>query len=348
MKKIIAFILVMIMAFALPVTSFASNNETVVETIYMNEYDYIVALQNATQEELDAMGLSRTEADTIIADFEVALQERVLLSEETLYGLGYTQDEIDALHTYNERSIMSVETMRAITGTCTGYITASYATAKEVTFKYDWVWDHAPIMKLKDSVAMCWIAYDSNGHEVDVTKTGEKCSISYYWNGSVQFTRSGTQQPNLSFNTINVQFDESEKFQSSTTRTEEAYAGNGYLRVTVKVESGVNNSINYIKVAALYGHSILGSDAPSIGFSIPGSISISFEIKIDVAKHARSFGVGYDGTSYQKEYISLPKDKGAIVAFVDEIEVPGRYRVFIENSGQSTETIIGHIAIKKR
>ena len=47
MKKIIAFILVMIMAFALPVTSFASNNETVVETIYMNEYDYIVALQNA-------------------------------------------------------------------------------------------------------------------------------------------------------------------------------------------------------------------------------------------------------------------------------------------------------------
>jgi len=72
------------------------------------------------------------------------------------------------------------------------------------------------------------------------------------------------------------------------------------------------------------------------------------EIKIDVAKHARSFGVGYDGTSYQKEYISLPKDKGAIVAFIDEIEVPGRYRVFIENSGQSTETIIGHIAVKKR
>lgn len=133
MKKIIAFILVMVMVSALPVTSFASNNETVVDTVYMNEYDYIVALQKATQEELAAMGLSKTEADTIIADFEAALQERASLSEETLYGLGYTQDEIEALHAYNERSVMSVETMRAITGTCTGNITASYATAKEVT-----------------------------------------------------------------------------------------------------------------------------------------------------------------------------------------------------------------------
>ena len=289
MKKIMSFILVMVMVFAVPVTSLASNNETVVDTVYMNEYDYIVFLQKATQEELVTMGLSRTEANTIIDDFEAALQERASLSEETLYGLGYTQDEIDALYTYNERSIMSVETMRAITGTCTGNITASYATAKEVTFKYDWVWDHAPIMKLKDSVAMRWLAYDLNGYEVDVTKTSEKCSISYYWNGQVQFTRSGTQEPNLDFNSINVQFDESEKFQSPTNMTEEAYAGNGYVRVTVKIESGVNNSISYTKVAALYGHSTLGADAPSISLSVPASISINFSgnIAIDSIAEAK-------------------------------------------------------------
>lgn len=72
------------------------------------------------------------------------------------------------------------------------------------------------------------------------------------------------------------------------------------------------------------------------------------ELTIDVADHARSFGVGYDGTSYQKEYIDLPQKRGAVVAFIDDIKVPGSYRVFIENSGEDTETVNGDIAVKKR
>lgn len=276
MKKMISFMLVLLMSLALPVASLAGNDEIVIDTIYMNEYDYIAALQKATKEDLAVMGLSRTEADMVIADFEMALQERASLSEETLYGLGYTQDEIDALYACKARSIMSVEAMRAISGTCTGNITASYATAKEVTFKYDWAWDHAPIMKFKDSVAVRWLAYDAKGYEMDVTRTGEKCSINYFWNGQVQFTRSGTQEPNLDFNSINVQFDELEQFQSPATVTREAYAGNGYVRITVKVESGVNNNISYLKAAALYGHSTFNVHAPSISLSPAGSISINF------------------------------------------------------------------------
>lgn len=72
------------------------------------------------------------------------------------------------------------------------------------------------------------------------------------------------------------------------------------------------------------------------------------QLTIDVAQHARSFGVGYTGTSYQKEYIDLPKGKGAVIAFIDDIKVPGTYSVFIENSGESTETVSGDIVVKKR
>ena len=92
----------------------------------------------------------------------------------------------------------------------------------------------------------------------------------------LQFTRSGTQEPDLDFNSLNIQFDEAEKFQSSTTMTEEAYAGNGYVRVSVKVEPEVHNSISYLKVAALYGHTTVGVGSPSISLSPAGSISISF------------------------------------------------------------------------
>lgn len=80
----------------------------------------------------------------------------------------------------------------------------------------------------------------------------------------------------MDFNSLNIQFDEAENFQSSTTMTEEAYAGNGYVRVSVKVEPEVHNSISYLKVAALYGHTTVGVGSPSIGLSPAGTISISF------------------------------------------------------------------------
>lgn len=278
MKKSLSIMLTLIMTLALTTPALAAdNNQPVSEKTYYNEYDYILSIEQASSEELAELGLTKEQANKIVSTFETALRERAALPEETLLGYGYTQDEISALHTYNTRSTLPVDTMRAITGTCTGQITASWMTEREATFRYDWRWDHAPIMKLGDSVAIRWLAYDVNANVVDVYKSSYSSNINYYWNGAKRFSLSGSWEPNLEFNSLNLQFNEGEHFQSSTTITEEAFAGDGYVKVSIKLEPGVIRSIDYVRVAALYGHTTIGPNFPSISLSLPLSLSISFD-----------------------------------------------------------------------
>ena len=52
--------------------------------------------------------------------------------------------------------------------------------------------------------------------------------------------------------------------------------------ISVKLESGVESRIKYIKVAALYGHTTIGADFPSISLSVPASISIGFSGNLSI------------------------------------------------------------------
>lgn len=285
MKKFISIILALVMTLAIAIPASATdNNQTVVSETHFNEYDYILSLEQASPEELSEMGLSKEQASEIISTFMTALQERATLPDDTLLGYGYTQTEISALRTYNTRSTLSLDaaTMRAITGTCTGEISATRMTDKEATFMYSWRWDHAPIMQLKDSVAMRWLAFDKYADDKDVTMSNPSSNINYYWNGSKRFSKSGTWEPSLEFNSVNLQFNMLENFESSTTVTEKAYAGDGHIKVSVKLETGVLTSIKYIKVAGLYGHTTIGSAFPSISLSPPNSISIGFSGNLSI------------------------------------------------------------------
>lgn len=292
MKKIFSILISFVIIFSMAMPSFAAEEDFGAQGLYFNEYDYILTLQQSTPGELEEMGLTEVEANEIVANFENELAKRAALPDEVLVGYGYEKNEIDALHAYNsnviskssnilenDKTVMQafpIEMMRAITGTCTGKITASYCSTKKVVFKYSWSWDHAPVMQLKDSAAVRWLAYDSKGHEIDVTKTSDSRTINYYWNGSKRFEKSGKKEADLEFNSINIRFKMSETFQSGTTMTESAYAKSGNINISVAVEEGVNNSIKYIKVAGLYGHTTLGANFPSISLSPVGSISIGF------------------------------------------------------------------------
>lgn len=72
------------------------------------------------------------------------------------------------------------------------------------------------------------------------------------------------------------------------------------------------------------------------------------ELTINIGNHDRYFGVGYTGTSALLENIEIPDGRGARVAFIDRLVVPGTYSVMIENLGDETEFIDGRIEVLKR
>lgn len=72
------------------------------------------------------------------------------------------------------------------------------------------------------------------------------------------------------------------------------------------------------------------------------------ELEINPEIHSRTFKVGYNGTSTFETEISLPIFRGARVAFIDALVVPGSYRVLVQNMGRNSEVINGHIYVYER
>ena len=288
MKKFLSIITAFIMILSFSTTAFAMDKTDFQEEItHINEYDYIVMLQNSTPEELSKLNMTKSDVAAIVDAFYKAISERAKLSDEALISYGYDSKEINIFRDFSSASKIATKgvldlipaNLRAIAGTLTGKIRLNSCETKRATFRYEWFWDHAPILKLTDSAAMRWLAYDSKGREIDVLKVLEASRIDYYTDDKFAFSQIGTPETNLSFNSVNIQFDVI-KYYTPTPYPKDAltsaYAKKGSVTIGLKVDGNVKNNINYIKVAALYGHTVFGIGAPSISLSPTGTISIGF------------------------------------------------------------------------
>ena len=289
MKKNLSIITAFIMILSFSTTAFAMDKPEFQEEItHINEYDYIVMLQNSTPEELSKLNMTKSDVAATVRAFYKAISERAKLSDEALFSYGYNSKEISIFRDFSSVSKITTKglsniittNLRAISGTLTGKIKLNSCGTKRATFRYEWFWDHDPILKLIDSAAMRWLAYDSKGHGIDVIKVLEASRIDYYtMDDKFAFSQTGTPETNLSFNSVNIQFDVI-KYYTPTPYPKDAmtsaYAKKGSVTIGLKVDGNVKNNINYIKVAALYGHTVIGISAPSISLSSTGTISIGF------------------------------------------------------------------------
>lgn len=282
--RLLSFSLLFSLLFTLTTTCFAAEQSS--STIHLepyNEYSYIQTLQECSPKELEEIGITKQEAESIVLKFENALLERALLPDSELQAYGYNNSEIALFRAYANGQPLSSSELYSLGSTCNGDLIRNHCSPKGASFTYKFTWDRCPIMMLSDSAALRWIAYDENSNDIGVEQSSWSMLVEYHYKGNaasdgspaLAFTRLGSNQPNLDFNTLNMQFPVYQTHSSDNGIISDCYAKTGTVTVTVKLSSGSKEDIHHIYIAGLYGHTLVGVGSPSVSVS-PGSVGISF------------------------------------------------------------------------
>lgn len=281
-KNIIALFLVSVLFFSLSIPTTAAESSTI-HLEPFNEYDYIESLKNCSSQDLKVLGINKQEATIIISKYESALIERSVLSDSELKAYGYNDSEIALFRDFANGKELSSAELQSLGSTCNGAITRHSCSNKSAEFSYTFTWERCPLITLSDSAAMRWIVYDEAGNEIGVEQTSSPTLIEYHFQGNAAsdgkpaFAHYGlaTQQSNLDFNTLNMQFPVYQTHSSPNGIISDCYAKTGTVKVTVNVPASTPQNIHHIFVGGLYGHTLVGIGSPSVTVS-SGSIGISF------------------------------------------------------------------------
>lgn len=247
----------------------------------INEYDEFKNLQNTDEKELLTLGWTVQEIkDLKEFDFEKAVKERALLSNEQLSKMGYSSDKISLFNEISDE-ILSEEDLRALAGVLTLNVSfRSIANAgRDWYIDYGWFWDPQPIFLMKDIVGVKALGSVNGTVAIPTLMSDSTCFTTYeYYNMQYSHKIDSTFKRvdlNLAQNVFNMQ-----STGSSGLKTW-ARSGSGRLHF--------NNTttMDRFKVAIQYGHSQFAFD-PSIDLSIGGGISggVSFGFSKNVNTEA--------------------------------------------------------------
>lgn len=301
-KRLFAFLMVLTIVISLTGSACAVEEASTEGTTFFNEYDYIETLRQSTPQELEEAGLSEQNVYNIIKTYEDDLKEKSGMSDEELRAYGYSDEEIALLREYANGAELEPEEMRNLGSTCTGELSCQWITPSAAQFTYTWTWNRCPAIRLADSSALRWIAYNAEDMEIGVEQTSSSMLIDYHikvtgdGEGPYAYTSLGENEPNIDFNTLNMQFNPTGATTGTSGIMFDCYSKVGKVSVAIRVPSGVDQTIDHIFVAGLYGHTVLGVGAPSVSVT-RGSCSISFSPSIGVDPIASCRGTITQGST---------------------------------------------------
>ena len=251
----------------------STKNDIMQKTVTtINEYDaykYYISLSDA---ELLEGGFSKDDITYLRnLDFKAELKKRADLPTSELRDLGYSDQEINKLRTYDGSD--NIQPYAA-----TGLITSNLYKASPTQFKimFNWSWSSCPVFMKTDMIAIVWSATSPSGlalnSSLDKSSSNTYHNVTYYdtyTNKST--TKSIPVYPKNEYGGASSSF--------SVAGVSEGYgyicwASKGGGQITVNAVG--NSSISELFMRFEYGHTYIAG-TPSFSISGSGSsIGISF------------------------------------------------------------------------
>ncbi|WP_346891072.1 hypothetical protein [Clostridium sp. UBA3887] len=275
-KRLISYILVLMILVSSSSIAFADDKKLGLSTDYdtaTSEYDiYVKIKENADNKlYLNSMDVSDEVINKVLnGGVEKELLHRKSLPKEELYNMGYSDNDIKILQSYNGEPIEEFAGAARVSAVVYTLMNVPTKTDDVMSIKMAWWWNKLPLTTITDTIGVTW--WDANGANLqaitDYPKNyPTKCVVDYrVGSASDTVLKTVTIKPadmGSNYNMYNIPMVSS------------GYAFNGCLYASVGTRGKHNITKTHFKVS--YAHKYLVPSA-SIGLSFGGP-SIGFGIK---------------------------------------------------------------------
>lgn len=243
-----------------------------------SEYEYYLALKNASQWELSAAGYSDEDIDLIKsgeieAELCAEIFRRAEMSEKNLADLGYSANEIKVLKSLSGNESLEQLSTYGILASCTIYNELDqyyYLSSQNKTYfkvAIGWEWSKCPLNRFTECVAFSW---NQDYSLVDtVSADGLDCNVINleYYHMDTEVLRASSSVGVVE-NNINYSYAEFNLLGGGGALVN--YAKSGYAVIGLCQSGYVQNSKFHVE----YAHSILGiTPSPTLSSGLDFSFS---------------------------------------------------------------------------
>lgn len=296
MRKMMCVMMVFALLVCSSVSSAAVDNNELKQTKYIvskftrSEYDMLMSIHTKSEKELLLEGYTVEDIEVLQAvSIEEAICERAKMSEEELSKMGYTDEQISLLRTYDGSPLSENPQMRGIFADVDGWLYAGDCNENCLRVTIVWEWTNAPLFSgtsITDSIACAFQGINNNSHPVTVKLNPSNTSCKLYYYSSLGALIDVVEDVDVDHTAVNTCIS-AEIPMGKWFDDEVGWAKHGELSFEIEEQVEVN-ALNNALFAFGYGHTTLGN-APDVSASLDG-LHFSFD-----------FGVGFTEMFY-KEY----------------------------------------------
>ncbi len=262
-------------------------------TEVVDEITLVKKIKSYTEDELYELGCTEDEVKYIKNyDYNKVLADLSKKDTKVLEKMGYSNYQIKKLKEY-DGTIDAIDYLQSYSlsnATLTLSFRPNFCNTKSFYFNYNWLWSSPPIFQGTDIIAFTWVACTSSSSYISMKYDSTPWAyVHYYFEDNDTYFTSFTVNPTYAIGNCSLNIDMKKEVLDADFYPK---IGEGYIELST--QSGSSNLYS-IQILGAYGHSTI-TLFPSVSFDTSGvSLGISFAWTMEeLSRGIRTYK--YDGT----------------------------------------------------